>query len=88
MRGQNKPPCLLWTRIEDAYAHIGRPPAIGSPRYALDLNLPGLRFWPLTRYPCLVFYVECADCIDVWRVLQVHRDIPVWMQDPDTSSTG
>lgn len=74
--------------LEDAYAHIGRHPAMGSPRYALDLNLPGLRFWPLTRYPYLVFYVERADCIDVWRVLQGQRDIPVWMQDPDTLSAG
>ena len=74
--------------LEDAYAHIGRHPATGSPRYALDLNLPGLRFWPLTRYPYLVFHVERADCIDVWRVVQGQRDIPAWMQDPDASSTG
>ena len=66
--------------LEDAYA-----PATGSPRCALDLNLPGLRFWPLKRYPYLVFYVEHADHIDVWRVLHGQRDIPVWMQDPDPS---
>ena len=24
-------------------------------RYAHELNLPGLRFWPLARYPHLVF---------------------------------
>ncbi len=71
--------------LEDAYAHIGRHPATGSPRYALDLNLPGLRFWPMKRYPYLVFYVEHADHIDVWRVLHGLRDIPVWMQDPDAS---
>lgn len=74
--------------LEDAYAHIGRHPATGSPSYALKLNLPGLRFWPLTRYPYLVFYVELADCIDVWRVLQSQRDIPAWMQAPDTSAIG
>lgn len=73
--------------LEDAYAHIGRHPATGSPRYALDLNLPGLRFWSLKRYPYLVFYVEHADRIDVWRVLQGQRDIPAWMQDPDSSPT-
>ena len=43
---------------EKAYGHIGRHPATGSPRYAHELNLPGLRAWPLTRYPHLVFYVE------------------------------
>jgi toxin ParE1/3/4 len=37
--------------LEQAYAHIGRYPATGSPRYAQELNLPGLRCWPLKRYP-------------------------------------
>lgn len=69
--------------LEDAYAHIGRHPATGSPRYAHELNLPGLRFWPLTRFPHLVFYVERADHIDVWRVLHGTRDIPQWMAAVD-----
>ncbi|MFM8769945.1 MAG: type II toxin-antitoxin system RelE/ParE family toxin, partial [Rubrivivax sp.] len=56
--------------LEKAYAHISRHPVTGSPRYAHELNLPGLRFWPLPRYPYLVFYVERADHVDVWRVLQ------------------
>ena len=66
--------------LEQAYAHIGRHPATGSPRYAHELNLAGLRFWPLTRYPYLVFYVERSDHVDVWRVLHGQRDIPAWMQ--------
>jgi len=69
--------------LERAYAHIGRHPATGSPRYAHELNLPGLRSWSLTRYPYLVFYVERSDHVDVWRVLQGQRDIPAWMQDPE-----
>ena len=69
--------------IEHAYAHIGRHPATGSPRYAHELNLPGLRFWPLARYPHLVFYVERPEQIDVWRVLHGQRDIPSWMQEPE-----
>ena len=68
--------------LEDAYRHIGRQPATGSPRYAHELNLPGLRSWPLTRYPYLVFYVEHPDQVDVWRVLHGQRDIPTWMQEP------
>ena len=63
--------------------HLGRHPATGSPRYAHELNLPGLRSWPLTRYPYLIFYVERPDHVDVWRVLQGQRDIPAWMQDPE-----
>lgn len=69
--------------LEQAYAHIGRHPATGSPRYAHELNLPGLRFWPLKRFPHLVFYIERTDHIDVWRVLHGQRDIPAWMQEPD-----
>jgi toxin ParE1/3/4 len=69
--------------LERGYAHIGRHPATGSPRYALELNLPGVRSWPLTRYPYLVFYVERPDHVDVWRVLHAQRDIPAWMQEPE-----
>lgn len=69
--------------LEQAYSHIGRHPASGSLRYSHELNLPGLRFWPLSRYPHLVFYIECSDHIDVWRVLHGQRDIPAWMQELD-----
>lgn len=65
--------------LEQAYAHIGLYPASGSPRYAHELDLPGLRSWPLTHYPHLIFYVERSDHIDVWRVLHGQRDIPAWL---------
>ena len=68
--------------LERAYTHISRHPSSGSPRYAHALNLPGLRSWPLTRYPYLLFYVEQPDHIDVWRVLHSLRDIPAWMAEP------
>ncbi len=68
--------------LEQAYLHIGRHPSTGSPRYAHELDLPGLRGWPLKHYPYLVFYIERADHIDVWRVLHGQRDIPAWMQEP------
>jgi len=67
--------------LERAFAHISHHPGSGSPRYAHELNLPGLRSWPLTRYPHLVFYVERPDLIDVWRVLHGQRDIPAWMNE-------
>ena len=69
--------------LERAYGHISRHPTTGSSRYASESNLPGLRFWPLKRYPHLVFYLERSDHIDVWRVLHGKRDIPAWMQEPD-----
>ncbi len=62
--------------LERAYAHLGRHPTTGSSRYAHELDLPGLRSWPLKRYPFLIFYVEAADHVDVWRVLHGERDIP------------
>lgn len=71
--------------LEHAYAHISRQPATGSPRYAHELNLPGLRAWPLNHYPYLIFYVEHPDHIDVWRVLHGQRDIPAWLQEPDAN---
>jgi toxin ParE1/3/4 len=67
---------------ERAYARIGRQPATGPPRYAHELNAPGLRSWALARCPYLVFCVERADHVDVWRVLHAQRDIPAWMQGP------
>jgi toxin ParE1/3/4 len=70
------------TALEQAYDHIARHPATGSPRYAHELDLPGLRFWPVRRYPYLVFFIERDDHIDVWRVLHGERDIPTSMQPP------
>lgn len=67
--------------LEAAYKHIQRAPGTGSPRYAHELNLPGLRSWPCKRYPYLVCYVERADSIDVWRVLHTRRDIPRWLHE-------
>ena len=67
--------------LEKAYAHIARHAATGSPRYANQLGLAHLRFWPLRRYPYLIFYIERDEHIDVWRVLHEQRDIPAWMNE-------
>ena len=71
------------TELAQAYGQIGRHPATGAPRYAHELNLPGLRFWPLKRYPYLIFYIEQDDHVDVWRVLHSLRDIPEWLRDEE-----
>lgn len=65
--------------LESACGRLARTPAAGSMRYAHELDLPGLRFWPLQRYPYLVFYVEGDSHVDVWRVLHEKRDIPAWL---------
>lgn len=73
----------LIAALHSAYGHIARHPASGSPRYAHELGLPGLRSRALRRYPYLVFYVEREGMIDVWRVLHTARDIPAWMSQRD-----
>ena len=65
--------------LERVYSRIGANPASGSPRYAHELDIPGLRSCFLERFPHIVFYVERDDHIDVWRVLHGQRDIPTWM---------
>ena len=65
--------------LEDACRRIGEQPAGGPPRYAHELDIPGLRYRTVRRFPHLVFYVEGETGIDVWRVLHGARDIPAWM---------
>lgn len=65
--------------IEVAFRTIGHRPATGSPRHAHELNIPGLRSQRLKRFPYLLFYVERADRIDVWRVLHAQRDMAAWL---------
>jgi toxin ParE1/3/4 len=66
--------------LEQALEFIPRNPAAGSPRYAHELNLPGLRSWPLKGYPHIIFYLSRADHVDVWRILHENRDIPARMR--------
>lgn len=67
--------------LERAYRLIGERPEAGSSRYAHELDLPGLRNWPLRDYPYVVFYSLRDDHIDIWRILHAARDIPAWLSD-------
>jgi toxin ParE1/3/4 len=69
--------------LEQAFDHLSGNPGTGSMRYGYELDLPNLRSWPLRKFPFLVFYVERADHIDVWRLLHAARDIPAWIQQSD-----
>jgi toxin ParE1/3/4 len=69
--------------LESAFHHLAAHAESGSPRYAVELDLPGLRYWPLKQFPYLVFYVENDGRVDVWRVLHGSRDIPPMMQVAD-----
>ena len=68
--------------LADALRHVGANPKAGAMRYAAELNLPGLCFWPVNGFPCLLFYVERASRIDVGRVLHAKRDIPASIREP------
>jgi toxin ParE1/3/4 len=65
--------------MERALAEIARYPNCGSPRFAHELNLPGLRCLKAGRFPYLVFYLTAADDIYVWRVLHERRNFPDWL---------
>ena len=68
--------------LEEAFRRMGEHPASGSPRYARELDLPGLRSWVVRGFPYLVFCLEREADIDVWRVLHGARDTPAWLREP------
>lgn len=69
--------------LQHAFDQLARQPRMGSPRYAHELGLPGLRSWPLRTFPHIVFYFEAPDAIEIWRVLHGRRDIPGHLQEAD-----
>ena len=68
--------------LEEAFRRMGEFPATGSPRYARELHIRGLRSWVVGGFPYLVFYVERETDVDVWRVLHAARDVPAWLREP------
>lgn len=72
--------------VEAGLGHLGNHPRTGSPRYATELDLPGLRSWLLDGFPYVMFYVAQPDHVDVWRVLHAHRDLPAWLREPESPS--
>lgn len=66
--------------LERVYRHLRRYPATGALRYANELGIAGQRFWPLDRFPYLIFYFEREDCVDVLLMLHAQRDIAPWLQ--------
>jgi toxin ParE1/3/4 len=72
--------------VEQAFTLISRQPGIGSPRYAVELDWPGLRTLRVERFPYLIFYLEQADHLEMLRVLHAHRDLPTSLQEPPPDS--
>jgi toxin ParE1/3/4 len=73
--------------LEDALRHLMRHPGMGSERCAEALAIPGLRQWPIRKFPHSVFYLERPGQLDIWRVLHGRTDIPAWLGDPDNDPT-
>jgi toxin ParE1/3/4 len=69
--------------VQDAFGSISSGPGIGSLRYSYDLDIPGLRAFPIKRFDHAVFYVETDDIVDVWRILHTSRDIPETLEPPE-----
>jgi toxin ParE1/3/4 len=74
--------------LERAVRQIEAHPESGSPRYAHELNLPQLRFWPLHRFPHALFYIEHADHLDVIRCVHMRRDMPASLREDTASEAG
>ena len=65
--------------LEQAVAHLARHPGTGSPRHGHLLAMPGLRTWPLNRFPYLVFYFDSGATVEIWHVLHGAMDLPEWL---------
>ena len=74
--------------LETAITQLCDYPQIGSLRFAFELDIPDLRSWPIPRFPYLIFYVPDDQRIDIWRVLHARRDIPTFLSDDPSGSTG
>ena len=66
---------LFLHEVKRATSRIEEMPAIGSPHFAVELDVEGLRAYPLRNFPYLLFYFEYDDHIDLVRVLHSHRDV-------------
>lgn len=58
-----------------AMRRLAERPGTGSPRWAHELDLPGLRSMRVRGHDWIIFYIARSDHIDIWRVLHGARDI-------------
>lgn len=81
--GSTEAALRLVRSLESCLESLSEQPQSGSPRFAHELDLPGLRSWLLEDFPYLIFYVELEDHIQVWRVLHARRDLEAWLDPGD-----
>ncbi len=66
--------------VDSEFLHLRRHPDTGSPRYGLQLGIPGLRSWPVKKFPHIIFYMVDDTRVVVLRVLYQSADIPVHLK--------
>ena len=62
--------------LDYEFLHLRRHPDTGSPRYGLQLAIPGLRSWPVKKFPHIIFYMVEETRVVVLRVLHQAAHIP------------
>ena len=68
------------TAYRQALLSVAEFPGVGSPRYGVELDVPGLRSRGVDGFPYLVFYVDHPDFIEVRRVLHGRREVMSLLQ--------
>lgn len=69
----------------NALRTIEKMPGIGSPRLGELCDVPGLRSFRISGFPCGWFYFHREDYIDVVRLLSYAQDLPNLLADVDES---
>ena len=73
---------LSFTRAwQSTLSVLARHPGIGSPRFAREVRIEGLRVWSLRGFPHLVLYLLDDDGPEVIRILHSARDIPSTLRE-------
>jgi toxin ParE1/3/4 len=69
--------------LERSITHLSRFPLSGSTRLEYTLAIPGMRVWPLQRFPFLIIYFDTERFVEIWRVLQSQNDIPASIRNEE-----
>lgn len=60
--------------VERVYQTISENPRIGPQTIGFEVGIPGLRSSALPKFPHVIFAMERADHVEIWRVLHSSRD--------------
>jgi toxin ParE1/3/4 len=66
--------------LEATVTAIGRAPKEASPRFAHELDWPGLRSLALAAFPYTVFFLEQPRQLAILRVLHQSRDLATLLE--------